>query len=78
MVQVIRRKLAAQGDHLSWNGLREMLEVQQRVTATFVAEPDLRRIYDALGVNPAPGGVQKHPLTPPLRGCSAARTRTQA
>ena len=76
MVQVIRRKLAAQGDHLSWNGLREILGVQQRVTATFrqrdgrtlhvrkatVAEPALRRIYDALGVNPAPGGVQKHTL----------------
>jgi transposase len=76
MVQAIRRKLAAQGDHLSWNGLREILAVQQRVTATFrqrdgrtlhvrkasVAEPALRRIYDALGVNPAPGGVQKHTL----------------
>ena len=76
MVQVIRRKLAAHGDHLSWNGLREILGVQQRVTATFrqrdgrtlhvrkatVAEPALRRIYDALGVNPAPGGVQKHTL----------------
>ena len=76
MVQAIRRKLAAQGDHLSWNGLREILAVQQRVTATFrqrdgrtlhvrkasIAEPALRRIYDALGVNPAPGGVQKHTL----------------
>lgn len=76
MVQTIRRKLAAQGDLLSWNGLREILAVQQRVTATFrqrdgrtlhvrkasIAEPALRRIYDALGVNPAPGGVQKHTL----------------
>jgi hypothetical protein len=76
MVQAIRRKLAAQGDHLSWNRLREILAVQQRVTATFrqrdgrtlhvrkasIAEPALRRIYDALGVNPAPGGVQKHTL----------------
>ena len=76
MVQVIRRKLAAHGDHLSWNGLREILGVQQRITATFhqrdgrtlhvrkatVAEPALRRIYDALAINPAPGGVQKHTL----------------
>jgi transposase len=76
MVQAIRRKLAAQGDHLSWNGLREILAVQQRVTATFrqrdgrtlhvrkatVAEPALRRIYDALAIDPAPGGVQKHTL----------------
>jgi len=52
------------------------LGVQQRITATFhqrdgrtlhvrkatVAEPALRRIYDALAINPAPGGVQKHTL----------------
>jgi hypothetical protein len=76
MVQAIRRKLAAHVDHLSWNGLREILGVQRRVTATFrqrdgrtlhvrkatVAEPALRRLYDAPGVNPAPGGVQKHTL----------------
>jgi hypothetical protein len=48
--------------------------VQQRVTATFrqrdgrtmhvrkatVAEPDLRQIYDALQIVPAPGGVRKY------------------
>jgi len=48
--------------------------VQQRVTATFhqrdgrtlhvrkatVAEPDLRQIYDALQIDPAPGGVRKY------------------
>jgi hypothetical protein len=76
MVQAIRRRLAAQGDHLSWTGLREILGVQQRVTATFrqrdgrtlhvrkatIAEPALRRIYDTLVINPAPGGVQKHTL----------------
>jgi hypothetical protein len=74
MVQVIRRKLAEQGEHLSWTGLREILSVQQRVTATFrqrdgrtlhvrkatVAEPALRRLYDALAIDAAPGGVQKH------------------
>lgn len=74
MVQAIRRKLAAHGEHLSWTGLREILAVQQRVTATFrqrdgrtlhvrkstVAEPALRKLYDALAIDAAPGGVQKH------------------
>jgi transposase len=74
LVQAIRRKLAAQGEHLSWTGLREILAVQQRVTATFrqrdgrtlhvrkstVAEPALRKLYDALAIDAAPGGVQKH------------------
>jgi len=74
LVQTIRRKLAAKGDHLSWSGLRAVLSVQQRVTATFrqrdghtlhvrkatVAEPDLRQIYDALQIDPAPGGVRQY------------------
>jgi Transposase DDE domain len=74
LVQVIRHKLAAQDQHLSWTGLRAILAVQQRVTATFrqrdgrvlhvrkptVAEPALRKLYDALGLDAAPGGVQKH------------------
>jgi transposase len=74
MVQTIRRKLAAKGDPLSWSGLRAVLSVQQRVTATFrqrdgrtlhvrkatVAEPGLRQIYDALQIDPAPGGVRKY------------------
>jgi hypothetical protein len=74
MVQVIRRKLAAQEPHLSWTSLRAILAVQQRVTATFhqrdgrvlhvrkatVAEPALRKLYDALGIDAAPGGVRKH------------------
>jgi transposase len=74
MVQAIRRKLAAQEPHLSWTGLRAILTVQRRITATFrkrdgrtlhvrkatVAEPELRKLYDALGLDAAPGGVQKH------------------
>jgi hypothetical protein len=73
LVQTIRRKLEAAGETLSWSRLREILSVQQRVTATFrqrdgrtlhvrkatVAEPALRRIYDALGIDAAPGGVRK-------------------
>ena len=74
LVQIIRHRLAAKGDHLSWSGLRAILAVQQRVTATFrqrdghtlhvrkatVAEPALRQIYDALQIDPSPGGVRKY------------------
>jgi transposase len=74
LVQTIRHKLAAKGEHLSCSGLRAVLSVQQRVTATFrqrdghtlhvckatVAEPDLRPIYDALQIDPAPGRVRKY------------------
>ena len=73
LVQAIRRKLAAAGETMSWTRLREILSVQRRITATFqqrdghtmhvrkatVAEPALRRIYDALGIDVSPGGVQK-------------------
>jgi hypothetical protein len=73
LVQTIRRKLEAAGETISWSRLREILSVQQRVTATFrqrdgrtlhvrkatVAEPASRKIYDALGIEAAPGGVRK-------------------
>ena len=74
LVQAIRHKLKAAGGHASWASLREILPVQQRVTATFrqrdgrtlhvrkatAAGPALRQIYDAPGINPAPGGVRKY------------------
>ena len=73
LVQAIRRKLGAAGETISWSRLRETLSVQQRVTATFrqrdgrtlhvrkatTAEPALRKIYDALGIDAAPGGTRK-------------------
>ena len=73
LVQAIRRKLEAAGETISWLRLREILSVQQRVTTTFrqrdgrtlhvrkttTAEPRLRKIYDALAIDPAPGGVRK-------------------
>ena len=73
LVQTIRRKLEAAGETISWSRLREILSVQQRVTVTFrqrdgrtlhvrkatAAEPALRKIYDALGIDAAPGGVRK-------------------
>ena len=73
LVQVIRRRLAACGEHASWSTLRQILGGQHRVTATFRcadgrtlhvrkatrAEPPQRAIYDALGIHPAPGGTRK-------------------
>ncbi|HAG75999.1 MAG TPA: IS1634 family transposase [Thauera sp.] len=72
-VQAIRRRLSAHGIHDAWSGLREVLSVQRRVTASFVQkdgrtlhvrkttrpEPDLLRLYEALGLAHQPGGVQK-------------------
>jgi transposase len=73
LVQAIRHKLKAAGQTMSWTRLREILSVQHRVTATFrqrdgrtlhvrkatVAEPALRKIFDTLGIDAAPGGVRK-------------------
>jgi hypothetical protein len=73
LVQLIRRRLHEQGIHDSWASLRATLNAQVRVTATFrrpdgralhvrkatQAEPGQRQIYQALGVNPSPGGVSK-------------------
>ena len=73
LVQVIRTRLRAHGEHASWSTLRRILDGQQRVTATFrrpdgrtlhvrtttQAEPEQRAIYDALGVDPHPGRVRK-------------------
>ena len=73
LVQVIRTRLRGHGNPASWTTLRRILDGQQRVTATFrrpdgrtlhvrtatQAEPDQRDIYDALGVDPHPGGVRK-------------------
>lgn len=73
LVQAIRNKLQAAGETVSWARLREILSVQQRVTATFrqrdgrtlhvrkttLAEPALRKIYDVLHIDAAPGGVRK-------------------
>ena len=72
-VQVIRRRLAAAGERASWTTLRDVLAGQQRVTATFrradgrtlhvrtatVAEPAQKAVYDALGIDPDPGGTRR-------------------
>ena len=71
LVQLIRRRLREAGEHASWNTVRRILEGQQRITATFRradgrtlhvrkatrAEPPQQTIYDALGIDPAPGAT---------------------
>jgi transposase len=72
-VQVLRVQLKAAGINDRWAMLRETLSVQRRVTASFRqrdgrtlnvrkstnAEPDLMKIYRAIGVTPSPGGTKK-------------------
>lgn len=72
-VQIIRRRLRAQGMTASWISLRQTLASQCRVTATFrradgrtlhvrkasEAEAAQQKIYRALGLDPASGGIRK-------------------
>jgi len=72
-VQIIRRRLKERGSCDRWHTLREILGSQCRVTATFRradgrilhvrkatrAEPEALAIYQALNINPAPGGIVK-------------------
>jgi transposase len=72
-VQVLRTQLKKAGVQGSWSRLRSILSVQRRVTTSLrrkdgrsihirkstVAEPSLMEIYQALKINPAPGGTKK-------------------
>jgi len=72
-VQIIRKRLAEHGIHARWQTLRAIFNVQQRITTTFRradgltlhvrtttrAEPEQLEIYQALGLNPVPGGTKK-------------------
>ncbi len=72
-VQIIRRQLKEHDIQGRWSSLRDILSVQQRVTASFRRvddrtlhvrkatrpEPELAAIYQALNLDPLPGGVQK-------------------
>jgi transposase len=72
-VQAIRVNLKKAGINGSWTQLRDTLGVQCRVTTSLRrkdgrtihvrkstwAEPDLMAIYQALAINPAPGGIKK-------------------
>jgi transposase len=72
-VQIIRRQLKERGIQERWSTLRDILASQCRITATFKrpdgrtlhirkatrAEPEALAIYQALNLNPAPGGIVK-------------------
>jgi len=72
-VQVIRRHLGNCEINASWSSIRQTLSGQCRVTASFLradggaihirkatrAEPEQLLIYQALNINPAPGGISK-------------------
>ena len=72
-VQMIRLNLKKAGINDSWTQLRETLAIQCRVTTSLRrkdgrtihvrkstwAEPELMAIYQALALNPAPGGGKK-------------------
>ena len=72
-VQALRSQLKKAGIEDSWASLRKTLSVQRRVTSSLrrrdgrtvhvrkstVAEPALMKIYQALRINPAPGGTKK-------------------
>lgn len=72
-VQVIRRQLKEHGINSSWTSLREILNQQHRITATFKQrdgktlhirqstkpEEELSHIYKALNITSSPGGLQK-------------------
>ena len=73
LVQVIRQRLRQTGETASGDTLRRILEGHQRITATFRradgrtlhlrkatrAEPPQQAIYDALTLDPEPGGIRK-------------------
>lgn len=72
-VQIVRRRLHEQGIADSWASLRNTARIQRRVTASFLRadgrrlhvrkstrpEPELRVIYDALGLSSTPGHLEK-------------------
>ena len=73
LVQTIRTRLRAKGITDSWNTIRDTLNDHKRVTGVYrridgttvhvrravSAEPKQREIYEALGIDSAPGGVRK-------------------
>ena len=72
-VQVIRKKLKEKGYDLSWRSLKDIFDLQRRVTMTFkqsdgkalhirkATKPDqaLKEIYQDLGLSMNPGGIKK-------------------
>lgn len=75
-VQVIRKKLKERGHNQSWTSLKDIFEVQRRLTMTFKQkdgralhvrkatqpEQDLQQLYQVLGITMQPGGIKKMSL----------------
>ena len=89
LAQFIRSQLKDKDIHDRWTGLREIFSVQRRVTAAFTrrngrtlnvrkttqAEPDLQRLYEALGIDASPGGMRKFVIAAPAPSDLPAATR---
>jgi hypothetical protein len=72
-IQLVRRRLKEKGIQGSWQTLRQILSGQCRVTVSLRcsdgrtlhlrsathADPEQLAIYQALGIDPAPGSIQK-------------------
>ena len=72
-VQVIRKHLKEKGYNQSWTSLKDIFEVQRRLTMTFKQkdgralhirkatnpEQDLQQIYQDLGLSMQPGGIKR-------------------
>ena len=72
-VQVIRKHLKEKGHNQSWTSLKDIFEVQRRLTMTFKQkdgralhirkatnpEQDLQQIYQDLGISMQPGGIKR-------------------
>ena len=79
-MQVVRTWLRQAGEHARWTTLRRILEGRQRITAPFRradertvhvrkatrAEPPQQALYDAPGIESAPGGGRKTVVSPVL------------
>ena len=72
-VQVIRKRLKEKGHDQSWTSLKDIFEVQRRLTMTFkqkdgralhirkatLPEQELQQIYNDLGISTQPGGIKR-------------------
>jgi transposase len=73
LVHTLRHQLRQQGIHLSWDGIRNIMSAQQRLTITLPTDSDTiihlrttskaetgqKQIYAALNINPDPIGKVK-------------------
>ena len=75
LVQVIRTRLRAHGDHASWSTLRRILDGQQRVTATF-RRPDGRTLHVPRPRKPNPNSGPSTTRSASTRSRAASEKRS--